>query len=1356
MRHRRLIAPALLAGAFATFFFASLAFARPLAAPPAINGVSPASATAGQGFTVIIAGANFEVTSTVSINSVALAVDSATTDTITATASAGVFNLAGIFPLVVTTSEGQANSSFEIVAGPAAQIGIAPASTGISAGGSIAFTAAVSDAFGNPVTTGTVSWSMTAGTGTPIFSGQTSRSVTFSTTSAGAKTIQASFNGGAPSTTASVSVGPSTPLLSVAPAGTLNIDAGGSVPYTATVADVYGNSVTTDTVQWDGSAGTFSPNTGNTTSYSPPATPGTYFVTATLQSTGQKVNRQVTVQAGAATQITLQPANPINLVAGNTVAFTATLLDAANNPTTNGTVTWAASGGSLSGGALTKVFSPTNVAGTYFVTATLGNGQAQSRQVTVSPAAASTLSIAQSATSVTAGSTAWFTATVVDAFGNAITSGTVNWSKISGPGTLASNPPRSATLATGAGTGTATLQASYAGVPSVNANLIVNAGNPAQLSISPLNPSMTAGGTIAFTALVSDSFGNTTSSGNVTWDVTSGSGAFINPLSRSATFTSSVASSSVVRARITGAPDVTTTVTVNAAGASRITLTPSSATLPVNGTQGFSAFAFDVFNNVIANATFNWSSADTTKATVNASGSSATLSAKTTAGVYASLLRVSSGGITQTATITISPGAPTSIVLTPSSATNTVSTTRTFDASVLDAWGNVVPNTALIWSVSSTQVGQIAATDGDSALFTASTIAGVYPAGVRVSTGSITQTADITLTADALNAVTLDPNGITIMPSGSIGIVATGRDRFGNPISGLQFTWSVSGAAGSIAPASPGSANATFTAGTVAGSYANAVSASATQGGTTRIGTASVLITTDQVARIDVSPASASLQPTGQQIFTARGYDQYNNLIWPLEVSWGVKGAGVITKTGSVTATFSAGTVAGIFAKAVSASTQGVTGTADVTVNAGPLFAINLTPGIVVLGINSQQPFNAAGIDAWGNSVPGFSATWSVSPPSAGSFDSMGPTSAVFRAGNTPGTYNKAVRASSGNVSSTATVIVQPGTVASVSLTPASATLPINGTRVFTATVRDQGGNALPGLSVLWQVSPNAGTISSSGLLTVAVKAGTNAGTFISAVRAFNGVYSATANLVVQAGAPTGLAMTASPATLQTNGINSSEIEVAFIDAFGNPTGAGTTVQWEIVQCSGDCVLSALTSQADANGHARTSIRSDYRTPQGTTSIIIVRAIAGNLNQNVSIIGQFLPITLGLPLIPNNAPPNNHTSCKALVISPPQTVQQPANNAFNIYRFTATTTSYRVSVNNYGTTGRLLLYRITSDNCAANNTLTVVYVKDAGITSPTSFETAFNNLFTPGQTYLLAVNTTGAFTSQPYSITIQP
>jgi hypothetical protein len=1257
-----IIAPALLAGAMATLLFATLAFARPLAAPPAITTVTPASAIAGQAFTIVIAGANFEPTSTVTLNSIALAVSGATTDTITATASAGAFTAAGSFTLSVGTPEGTATTSFKIA--------------------------------------------------------------------------------------------PATPQLSVAPPGAVTIDAGGSVPFIATVADIYGNSVTTDTVQWSSSTGAFLPNAGNTTTFTPPTAPAAYLISATLQSTSQVVQRQVTVQAGPATQITLQPAtSPINVVAGSTVLFTATLLDAANNPTTNGTVSWIASVGGFSGSGLSRTYAPPTTAGTTLVTATLvSNGVAQGRQVIVSPAAASSMSIAPSASSITAGGSAWFTATVRDSFNNIIASDVVTWSKVSGPGTLTDNPPRSATLTTGAGTGTTSVQANYPGIAPASATIAVIAGNPAQLSIAPLNPSMTAGGSIAFTALVSDSFGNVTSAGNVTWTVFSGPGALSNKQSRSATFTSTVAAPSVVRAQIAGAPDATTTVTVNPAGIARITLTPANATLPVNASINFSAAAFDTYNNAIPNAAFAWSSADTTKATVIAGGNTATLTAKTTAGTFASLLRVNSASITQTATITITPGAPSSIVLAPPAATLVVSTTQAFGATVLDAYGNSVPNTALVWSVSGAQVGQIAATSGNTAIFTASTVAGVYPAGVRVSTGSITQTANITLTAGALSVVTLNPNGITISPTGSSAIVATGRDRFGNPINGLSFNWSVNGGAGSITPAALGSPNAIFDAGIVAGNYPNAISATA-QGFT---GRANVLITTDQVARIDVSPASAALQPTAQQIFFARGYDRFNNLIWPLEVSWGVTGTGLITKTGSVTATFEAGTIARVFTDAVSASTQGITGTASITVNAGPLSSIKVDPAVVVIGIGSQQPFNAAGFDAWGNPVPNFSANWSIAPASAGSFDATTATSALFRAGTTPNTYNNGVRASSGAVSGAASVVVKAGTVAAVSLSPTSASLPIAGVQIFTAAVLDGAGNPLPDLSVVWQVAPNAGTIVSSGPLTAAVKAGTSAGAFAGAVRASNGVFSAVADVTVQAGAASGMSINAAPGTLQTNGADSSAIEVVLTDAFGNATGAGSVVQWEIVQCSGECALESASSQADASGHARTAIRSNHRAPQGTTSTIIVRAVAGGLSKTVTLAGQFAPFVLRMPLLLRDAPLNNHSVCTALRIAPPQTVQQPADNAFNIYRFTAIAPSLRISLASFGTSGRMLLYRIAVDKCATSGTMTVVYLGEAGITSPTSFDTAFNNLLTPGQSYLLAVNTTGAFTSQPYTITVQP
>ncbi len=268
----------------------------------------------------------------------------------------------------------------------------------------------------------------------------------------------------------------------------------------------------------------------------------------------------------------------------------------------------------------------------------------------------------------------------------------------------------------------------------------------------------------------------------------------------------------------------------------------------------------------------------------------------------------------------------------------------------------------------------------------------------------------------------------------------------------------------------------------------------------------------------------------------ARGHDDpFGNEITSFGVNWSTtnNSIGSVVSSGPTTAIIRAGTVAGVYPASVRAATSGVTGTANLTVIAGSLSRIILQPDNVFMGGNNTQNFTALGVDAWDNPVPGFSATWSATP-GVGSFDSTSATSAVLRSTTTPGNYANAVKAQSGGVSAFANVIVVQGTVAAISITPANASIGINQTQLFTATINDAFGNPFPQLSVLWQFSPsNIGTIVSSGPLTVLVKMNTLAGTFTDGLQAFNGSIKGVATIAVPSDPPADLQMSANPTTLR-------------------------------------------------------------------------------------------------------------------------------------------------------------------------------------------------------------------------------
>jgi len=105
----------------------------------------------------------------------------------------------------------------------------------------------------------------------------------------------------------------------------------------------------------------------------------------------------------------------------------------------------------------------------------------------------------------------------------------------------------------------------------------------------------------------------------------------------------------------------------------------------------------------------------------------------------------------------------------------------------------------------------------------------------------------------------------------------------------------------------------------------------------------------------------------------------------------------------------------------LTAASTGLTGVTSSTFNvtAGPLATITVTPNPATLVISATQQFTAVGTDASGN-VVAITPTWVVA--SGGTISSTG----LFTAGTMPGTFVNIVTATSGAISGTATVIVNP------------------------------------------------------------------------------------------------------------------------------------------------------------------------------------------------------------------------------------------------------------------------------------------------------------------------------------------
>lgn len=325
----------------------------------------------------------------------------------------------------------------------------------------------------------------------------------------------------------------------------------------------------------------------------------------------------------------------------------------------------------------------------------------------------------------------------------------------------------------------------------------------------------------------------------------------------------------------------------------------------------------------------------------------------------------------------------------------------------------------------------------------------------------------------------------------------------GSPLQGVTVNWTALDGGSVAAPTSQsdagGYARMTRTLGTAAGRYRTRVEVSGVQafefGATAVPGPA---------ARVSVNPPETTVEAGNTTQLTAVVEDQYGNRIdgpvtwassdlsvasvnssgWVLGVSRGVT---------SVTAS-----VAGASASAASVggpAASPATGGSTVQVTDGNASI----PGSLVIASGSGQ---SAGVgsalpnplvvevrNAAGGLMPGASVSWSI-VSGTGTLSATQTTTAAngrtqvsLTLGTTAGTVQ--VRAQVEGVPSvTFSATAQPGPLASIVVTPGSTSTTVGGTVQFSASLRDQHGNTVPGTPTWSSSATSIATVSSSGLAT--------------------------------------------------------------------------------------------------------------------------------------------------------------------------------------------------------------------------------------------------------------------------------
>ena len=166
--------------------------------------------------------------------------------------------------------------------------------------------------------------------------------------------------------------------------------------------------------------------------------------------------------------------------------------------------------------------------------------------------------------------------------------------------------------------------------------------------------------------------------------------------------------------------------------------------------------------------------------------------------------------------------------------------------------------------------------------------------------------------------------------------------------------------------------------------------------------------------------------------------------------------------------------------------------------------------------------------------------------------------------------------------------------VASVTVTPASATIGTNGTVQLTATLKDANGNTLTGRTVAWTSSnTGAATVSGSGLVT-GVAVGSATITATSEGKSGTSAISVT-NVPVAT-------VTVSPASASVAVAQTVQLTAVLKDANGN-TLTGRTVTWTSSNTAVATVSSSGLVTGVAVGSATITATSEGKTGQGTVTV---------------------------------------------------------------------------------------------------------------------------------------------------------
>jgi uncharacterized protein YjdB len=612
----------------------------------------------------------------------------------------------------------------------------------------------------------------------------------------------------------------------------------------------------------------------------------------------------------------------------------------------------------------------------------------------------------------------------------------------------------SAGVVTGVDTGTVRIAASSGGNSGFS-TITVLPPSVASVTVNPLSAAIQVGGTVHLQAHPLDGTNHELTGRTVSWSSANPNVATVDSTGLVTGVAIGAATITATSEGKTGAAGILVTEKIP----DSIAVVPTSVTITTGQTSQLTATVKDSSGAVISGAPVGWTIDNSNIALVTSTG------LVTGQAPGAATVTATSGSVHVNVAITVTLPPANAVIVSPSTVALLVTQLEQLTATVTDAGGHTIPGQTVTWVSSNAGV----ATVSSGGLVTAvapgtATITGTSgPAsGVSNVTVSLVPVRRVVVTPDAL-AFTQGDAGtqLTVTLLDSAGGTLSPADRPVTFSSNNTGVATVSGT-GFVTPGGAGQA---------------VITATATGSGLTA--TSTVTVRQVPVASVTITPSLDTLI-VGQQVqLAATTKDANGNTLTGRAIAWlgSDDNVAVVTSTGKVIASQTPGTMT------VTATSEGITGTATIVVLQAPVATVAISPLTQTVVVGSSTPaFTAVTKDGSGNVLTGRVVTFASSDPTIATINS----STGVATGVAPGSVS-ITASSEGQTSPAATLTVSAIPVATVTISPLTLSVVAGSTTpAFTAVTKDAGGNVLTGRVV---------TFASSDLTIATVNSGSGVAT---------------------------------------------------------------------------------------------------------------------------------------------------------------------------------------------------------------------------------------------------------------------